>query len=599
MRRLDNGNTEVGIHIADVSHYVKEDSELDKEAYKRATSVYLVDRVIPMLPERLSNGVCSLRPHEEKLAFSAVFELDNDGNVQSEWFGRTVIYSDHRFSYEQAQSIIESFILNQKKILIVVILFLITLFLVPQFSQAQEVHADHDFCVIYFTGVGCTHCAKADPIVLIELPSEYPNLVVVEYEIYQNKSNALILYQYDEKYNSGLGIPLLVFGKDDKLAGDSPILKNIRKIIEGKQTNPLACSSGLISCFCETNINDLPGSPKIWQQGKILIKDKISNKLLLTKTESDQLFKKLLKSDNVEKELDGIEYKKITPLEIALSGQNIEFDNALKIGDWIFQWNGLVDDNFISEPDNENKKEEILPISLENPQPKFTIAKILSLAVVDAINPCALAVLILMLTAILAYNPGKRKNIIFAGLAFVLAVFVMYLIYGLLIVKFFQIVQGLSTIRLWLYRALGAVAIILGILNIKDFIKYKPGSVGTEMPMFMRPKVKKIISGITSPKGAFVVGLFVTLFLLPCTIGPYIIVGGILSALEFLKILHLLIFYNLIFVAPMLIIIGLVYWRFTKIGDISFWKEKNINKLHLVIGLIMFILGIAMVFSLI
>lgn len=108
VRILDNGNTEVGIHIADVSHYVKEDTELDKEAYKRATSVYLVDRVIPMLPERLSNGVCSLRPHEEKLAFSAVFELDNDGNVQSEWFGRTVIYSDHRFSYEQAQSIIES-----------------------------------------------------------------------------------------------------------------------------------------------------------------------------------------------------------------------------------------------------------------------------------------------------------------------------------------------------------------------------------------------------------------------------------------------------------------------------------------------------------
>jgi ribonuclease R len=106
-RELDNGNVEVGVHIADVSHYVKEGSELDKEAYKRATSVYLVDRVIPMLPERLSNGVCSLNPHQDKLAFSAVFELDNNGAIIKEWFGRTVIHSNHRFTYEDAQSAIE------------------------------------------------------------------------------------------------------------------------------------------------------------------------------------------------------------------------------------------------------------------------------------------------------------------------------------------------------------------------------------------------------------------------------------------------------------------------------------------------------------
>jgi len=485
----------------------------------------------------------------------------------------------------------------RRKGILIITLFLITLFFVPQFTQAQDSQVGHDFCAVYFTGVGCTHCANADPIVLIQLPSEYSNLVVVEYEIYQNKENAPLLYRYDEKYNSGLGVPLLIFGQNDKLAGDNPILKNIKKIIEEKQTNPLACLDGLMSCFCETNINDLPGFPKIWQQGKILIKDRISNKLLLTETESDQLFKGLLKASNVEENLKGIEYEKIMPLEVALSGQNIEFNKALKIGSWVFQWNdGSQEEENLVITNQENQEEGLL---LEYSQPKFTIAKILSLAIVDAINPCALAVLILMLTAILAYNPRERKNIILAGLAFVLAVFVMYLIYGLLIVKFFQIVQGLSTIRLWLYKALGAVAIVLGILNIKDFIRYKPGSVGTEMPMFLRPKVQKIISGVTSPQGAFAVGLFVTLFLLPCTIGPYIIVGGILSASGLLKILPLLIIYNLIFVTPMLVIIGLVYWRFSKIGDVSVWKEKNINKLHLITGLIMFILGIAMVFSLI
>lgn len=106
-KKLENGNYEVGVHIADVSHYVIPDSILDKEAFDRGTSVYLVDRVIPMLPERLSNNLCSLRPNEDKLCFSAVFELDEKANVMDQWFGRTVIHSDRRFSYEEAQEVIE------------------------------------------------------------------------------------------------------------------------------------------------------------------------------------------------------------------------------------------------------------------------------------------------------------------------------------------------------------------------------------------------------------------------------------------------------------------------------------------------------------
>ncbi|MEO6521088.1 MAG: ribonuclease R [Mucilaginibacter sp.] len=105
---LDNGNFEVGVHIADVSHYIIPDSPLDKEAYERGTSVYLVDRVIPMLPERLSNGLCSLRPNEDKLCFSAVFELDANAYVINEWFGKTVIHSDRRFTYEEVQEVIET-----------------------------------------------------------------------------------------------------------------------------------------------------------------------------------------------------------------------------------------------------------------------------------------------------------------------------------------------------------------------------------------------------------------------------------------------------------------------------------------------------------
>lgn len=108
IRKLPNGNYEIGVHIADVTHYVKPDSALDREAQKRATSVYLVDRVVPMLPEHLSNGICSLRPNEDKLAFSAIFEMTPKGKVVDSKIARTVIRSNRRFTYEEAQEVIET-----------------------------------------------------------------------------------------------------------------------------------------------------------------------------------------------------------------------------------------------------------------------------------------------------------------------------------------------------------------------------------------------------------------------------------------------------------------------------------------------------------
>ena len=108
LKKLDNGHWEIGVHIADVTHYLKTKTILDKEAVQRATSVYLVDRCIPMLPEVLSNFLCSLRPNEEKLCFSAVFELDNESQIQNQWFGKTIINSNRRFTYEEVQTIIET-----------------------------------------------------------------------------------------------------------------------------------------------------------------------------------------------------------------------------------------------------------------------------------------------------------------------------------------------------------------------------------------------------------------------------------------------------------------------------------------------------------
>ncbi len=108
IRYLENGHCEIGVHIADVSHYVRPGTALDREAFRRSTSVYLVDRVLPMLPERLSNELCSLRPLEDKLTFSAIFEFDKDDKAVSHWFGRTIIHSNRRFTYEEVQQILDA-----------------------------------------------------------------------------------------------------------------------------------------------------------------------------------------------------------------------------------------------------------------------------------------------------------------------------------------------------------------------------------------------------------------------------------------------------------------------------------------------------------
>src|SRR5262249_35299794 len=105
-REIKTGLYEVGVHIADVSHYIAPDSALDKEAYRRATSVYLPDRVLPMLPERLSNELCSLRPNEDKYTFSAIFQVNRQGKVKEHWIGKTLIHSVRRFTYEEVQEII-------------------------------------------------------------------------------------------------------------------------------------------------------------------------------------------------------------------------------------------------------------------------------------------------------------------------------------------------------------------------------------------------------------------------------------------------------------------------------------------------------------
>lgn len=224
----------------------------------------------------------------------------------------------------------------------------------------------------------------------------------------------------------------------------------------------------------------------------------------------------------------------------------------------------------------------------------FTFGRITLLALADSVNPCAIAVLAMVLMEILIQNPEKKRKVLWAGLGFILAVYVGYLIYGMIIIQFFIVfAQFLMKNSIYFYNGLAILAMLVGALNIKDYFLYKKGTIGTEMPLFMRPKVKRIISRITSPIGAFLIGFLVTIFLLPCTIGPYIVASGLISELGFLNTIPWLLYYNLIFVIPMIVITLVVYWGFTRVEDVSGWKERNIRKLHLTAGILLLLVGLA------
>jgi len=220
------------------------------------------------------------------------------------------------------------------------------------------------------------------------------------------------------------------------------------------------------------------------------------------------------------------------------------------------------------------------------------LIRITTLALADSVNPCAIAVLTMVLVTILIQNPDKKKKVLFGGMFFVLSVYIAYLFYGLVIIQFFKtFAEIMRENSFYINTGLATLAMIIGALNIKDFFMYKPGGLATEMPIWMRPTAKKVIKNIASPKGAFVIGFLVSIFLLPCTIGPYIIASGLLAELGTLGAVPWLLYYNLLFVLPMIAIVGLIYYGFAKVEEVSGWKERNIRILHLVAGVLLFLVG--------
>jgi len=219
-----------------------------------------------------------------------------------------------------------------------------------------------------------------------------------------------------------------------------------------------------------------------------------------------------------------------------------------------------------------------------------------ALALLDAVNPCAIAVLLILLTAILTKYPKRKNKALLAGALFSGAILISYFAIGALIIFGFKSASSAASFsQSWLYKALGVIAIIIGVFNLKDWFKLGAGGFVMEVPFSWRPKMKQIINSITSPAGAFLIGLIVSFFLLPCTSGPYFVASGLLSRIGWQVALPWLFYYNLIFIAPMVLITLGIYAGFASVEKISSWREQNINRLHLFSGLILIALGLSLV----
>lgn len=209
-------------------------------------------------------------------------------------------------------------------------------------------------------------------------------------------------------------------------------------------------------------------------------------------------------------------------------------------------------------------------------------------AAVDAINPCALSILILLMASMLI--EGQRKRALLTGFSFIAAVYVAYFLMGIgaltLIRSHTLIYSG------YFYKIVGVASIIFGLLNIKDYFWYGAGGFIMEVPQRWRPKMKKLITGVTSPWGAFVIGLIISLFLLPCLSGPYIVVLGMIAAkATFLKGLLYMIVYNLIFILPMSIVVIAMYFGLPP-EKAEQWRKNKLRLLHLIAGVILVALGV-------
>lgn len=331
-------------------------------------------------------------------------------------------------------------------------------------------------CAYFFYGNGCPHCANVESF-LSGFKAENPQYSIVEFEVYNNKANLVLMNQFFDSYNvsqDSRGVPT-VFLNDRALIGDSQIISGIGTALASGNNTACPSASG----------------------------------------------------------------------EGAAAGEI----------------------------------------------PLFTV---IGAALVDSINPCAIAVLLILMGALLA--SGERRRALYSGIAFTASVYISYFLLGLGLFSAIQV----SGLAYWFYRGVGFLAIIIGLLNIKDYFWYAAGGFAMEIPRSWRPTLKGLLKSVTSPLGAFAMGFVVCLFELPCTGGPYLFILGLLAerATQAAAI-PVLLLYNVFFVLPLLFLTGVIYLGLSNVEKADKWKEDNLRNLHLIAGLIMLLLGLVVALNIV
>ncbi len=221
------------------------------------------------------------------------------------------------------------------------------------------------------------------------------------------------------------------------------------------------------------------------------------------------------------------------------------------------------------------------PVEERNGAGTMALSVLIGAAVVDSVNPCTIAVMVLLLGAIISAR-GKREALV-SGMVFSLVIFIMYMLYGL------GIMRAITSFGLTsaFYAVVTAGALLLAIMELNAYFDYKPGFLAVEMPMFLRPYAKRAAAGATSPLGVAAAAMLCSLFLLPCSSGPYLVVLGMLARAATLQTVGYLVLYNFFFVLPMVIITVAIYLGKTTVEEVNLAKEKYIRQIHLVSGLIL------------
>ncbi|HVP25220.1 MAG TPA: hypothetical protein VMS81_04490, partial [Methanomicrobiales archaeon] len=403
----------------------------------------------------------------------------------------------------------------------------------------------------YFTGEGCSHCARVTPVLFGDWLARYPGLVVVEYEVWSHPENAAVMAGMGQ----ALGVPDIVFGPNAAFVGDTPILSGVPPFLNRSFASPASREN--LTSLGSLDIEGLQGYPLVWEGERVLIREGPGG--------NTTILRGLLSGIDPATELAAVNYVPLDPVTVTHEGASTRFEHALRVDGWVFAWNGEPLTNQTPFPGTPAPTTTPTGGACEPPA-GFTAGQIIALAAVNAINPCALAVLVVILLGIITRNPGDRRRVLLSGLAFALSVFVFYLAYGLLLVSLLAAARNATLLASLLTRALGAVSIAIGLFHIREYRFPGGPAVGTGIPKGWRPLLGGFLDRITSPWGALVMGALVTLFLLPCNIGPYIIGCGILSIYGPVVALPYLLIYNLVFILPMLGITAVVYLGVTRIG---------------------------------